>query len=203
MNRTAAMREAFATIYREDRWTHGSGPGAVPDATIEYRAFLARFMEANAVCSVTDLGCGDWQSSRLIDWSRVRYIGLDIVPSIVDRNIQLYAAPGIEFRLFRSVNDLPGGDLLIAKHVLQHLPNDTVAEYLAVVTSRYRYIVLTDAIEPVEHANTDIGFGGWRPLRLERAPFNARGAVIFTYFTQYGSHFWKSGAFLLIGETSG
>ncbi len=42
MNRTAAMRKAFAAIYREDRWTHGSGPAALPDATIEYRAFLAR-----------------------------------------------------------------------------------------------------------------------------------------------------------------
>jgi hypothetical protein len=199
MSDTAAMRAAFTAIYREDQWTNGSGPGALPDATIEYRAFLARFMEANAVRSVTDLGCGDWQSSRFIDWSRVSYLGFDVVPSIVDRNLELHAAAGVEFRLFQSPDDLPGGDLLIGKHILQHLPNDTVAEYLAAFSRRYRYLILTDSIEPAEDVNIDIDFGGYRPLRLERAPFNARGAVIFTFFTHYNSQFWKSAAFLMIG----
>jgi SAM-dependent methyltransferase len=199
MDNTAAMLAAFEAIHRDDRWTNGSGPGSHPDSTIEYRAFVARFMEANAVGSVTDLGCGDWQFSRYIDWSRVKYTGLDVVPAIIDRNVQLYAAPTIEFRLLRSAENLPGGDLLIAKEVLQHLPNDTVTEYLAVIARRYRFALLTNAIEPVEHANADIDFGDWRPLRLDRAPFSARGAVIFNYFPQNGSHFWKNGVFLLLG----
>lgn len=197
MDNTAAMRAAFEAIYRDDRWTSGSGPGSHPDNTIEYRAFLARFMEANAVGSVTDLGCGDWQFSRYMDWSRVRYTGLDVVPAIIDRNTRLYAGPTVEFRLLQSLDDLPGGDLVVAKEVLQHLPNKVVAEYLAVMAGRYRFALLTNAIEPVARSNVDIGFGDWRPLRLERAPFNARGAVIFTYFSQSGSYFWKNGVFLL------
>jgi hypothetical protein len=81
MDKAAAMAAAFGLIHREDRWTNGSGPGSHPDSTIEYRAFLARFMEANEVGSVTDLGCGDWQFSRYIDWSRASYTGLDVVPA--------------------------------------------------------------------------------------------------------------------------
>lgn len=198
MDNTAAMLAAFEAIHRDDRWTNVSGPGSHPDSTIEYRAFLARFMEANVVGSVTDLGCGDWQFSRYIDWSRVKYTGLDVVPAIIERNVNLYAVPGIEFRPLKSTDDLPGGDLLLAKEVLQHLPNDTVIEYLAVIARRYRFALLTNAIEPVVLANADIEFGGW-PLRLDQAPFSARGAVIFSYFPQNGSHFWKNGVFLLLG----
>jgi hypothetical protein len=102
-----------------------------------------------------------------MDWSRVRYTGLDVVP---DPNAQLYAARTIDFRLHQSPDDLPGGDLLIAKEVLQHLPNETVSEYLAVIARRYRFALLTNAIEPVERANADISFGDWRPLRLDRGP---------------------------------
>ena len=31
---------AFETIYRNDSWGNGSGPGSMPPSTIEYRAFL-------------------------------------------------------------------------------------------------------------------------------------------------------------------
>jgi len=107
----------------------------------------------------------------------------------------------IEFQLLISTGDLPGGDLLIAKEMLQHLPNKTVTEYIAVIAHRYRFALLTDAIEPVERANTDSDFGDWRPLRLDRPPFSARGAMIFNYFPQNGSHFWKNGVFLLLEAT--
>jgi len=203
-SKISGMREevhaVFEAIYREDRWTNGSGPGALPEKTIEYRAFLAQFLEANGITSVTDLGCGDWQSSRFIDWSQINYLGVDVVPELIERNIQRYAVPGLDFRVLRSADDLPGGDLLIAKHVLQHLPNEIVADYLAVIRQRYRCALLTDAIEPQEQANTNIEIGGCRPLRFDRAPFNCRGALIFTYLTQYESHCWRSGVFLLPGE---
>lgn len=198
------MRAAFEAVYRKDGWTNGSGPGSHPDNTIEYRAFLEQFMKANEINSITDLGCGDWQFSKYIDWARFRYSGLDIVPEIIERNAERYAAPNIEFRLHHAPTELPGGDLLIAKEVLQHLPNETVAEYLGVIASRYRFALLTNAIEPLERANIDIDFGDWRPLRLERAPFSARGAVIFSYFVfnyfpGIGNYFWKNGVFLLLG----
>jgi len=87
------------------------------------------------------------------------------------------------------------------KEMLQHLPNKTVTEYIAVIAHRYRFALLTDAIEPVERANTDSDFGDWRPLRLDRPPFSARGAMIFNYFPQNDSHFWKNGVFLLLEAT--
>ncbi len=199
MTDTSSMRRVFEDIYKGDQWTNGSGPGSHPDNTIEYSAFLARFIEANAIASVTDLGCGDWQFSRHFDWSRVKYVGYDIVPSIVERNRQSYGAPGIDFRVFEDIQALPGGDLLICKEVLQHLPNSMIADYLRFIAKAYRFSLFTNMIEPEELANSDIEVGGGRCLRLERAPFHAVGAIVFSYFPQRRSQFWKNGVFLIRG----
>lgn len=191
---------AFETIYRNDSWGNGSGPGSMPSSTIEYRAFLERFIRENAVRMVTDLGCGDWQFSRLIDWGGVEYTGFDVVASVVEANRTAFARPGVEFRTIDDIDDLPGGDLLISKEVLQHLPTAEIHRYLAVIRSRYRFALLTNAIEPVAIANGDITPGDWRPLRLDQPPFDAAGATVMIYFPQSGSHFWRNGVFLMIGD---
>lgn len=195
-----AMRGAFEAIYREDRWSNGSGPGSHPDNTIEYRAVLARFMEANGIRTVTDLGCGDWQFSRWVDWSRVDYLGLDIVPGVVERNQAEHGRDGVRFAMFTGIECLPGGDLLVSKEVLQHLPNATVQEYLALIRRKYRHALITNAVEPAGIANQDIAAGNWRPLRLGEPPFGAPGAVVQTYYPQSGSHFWRNGVFYMPGR---
>ena len=91
------FREAFERVYRGDEWGHGSGPGSSPANTIEYRAFVSRFIEANGVRRITDLGCGDWQFSHLMDWSSVEYIGLDVVPEVVARNRSGFSQPNLRF----------------------------------------------------------------------------------------------------------
>jgi hypothetical protein len=45
-----------------------------------------RFAEASSIRSATDLGCGDWQFSYLINWSNVEYPGIDLVPEVIDNN---------------------------------------------------------------------------------------------------------------------
>jgi SAM-dependent methyltransferase len=194
------LTEAFERIYREDLWTNGSGPGSAASSTIEYRAFVERFIKENRVRSVTDLGCGDWQFSALMDWSGVDYLGLDVVASLIDRNRERHGRSNIRFDRMTGIDDLPGGDLLLCKEVLQHLPNALVAEYCAAIRSRYRFALITNAIEPAEIANTDIAPGDWRPLRLAEEPFSQPGATISIYFPQSGSHFWRNGIFLMLGD---
>src|SRR5215471_6937937 len=138
------LQDVFEAIYREDSWTNGSGPGSLPKHTIEYRSFLSKFLIENDIRTMTDLGCGDWQSTRLMDLSGVRYIGLDVVPSLIARNTETFGAPNIEFRHFRSLEELPGGDLCVCKEVLQHLPNTAVQAHLDAISRRYRYGLLTN-----------------------------------------------------------
>jgi SAM-dependent methyltransferase len=65
-------------------WGAGSGPGSASHETIAYRAFLQGFLQWNRVRSVVDLGCGDWQFSRFIDWSGVDYTGVDVVAPVIE-----------------------------------------------------------------------------------------------------------------------
>jgi SAM-dependent methyltransferase len=198
METPSALQQAFITVYAEKRW--GNRPGASPANTIEYRAFIERFIQANAVRSVTDLGCGDWQHSHLIDWSQVEYIGLDAVPEIIERNRSRFTLPNLKFAVSTLVDDLPGGDLLVSKNVLQHLPNQTIVEYLAAIHTKYRFAILTNATEPKDFANREIVVGDFRPLRLQDAPFNTPGAVVFTFFTEEEGLIRKNASFLMSGR---
>ena len=193
------MRSAFEDIYSKDVWRGGSGPGSSPVNTAEYRAFVQRFMHDNGVRTVTDLGCGDWQFSRLIDWSGVRYTGLDLVPHLITSNESRYGGPGVTFRVLETIDDLPGGDLLLCKEVLQHLPNAAVADYLRHIRKKYRLALLTNFVLPEQLVNSDIAPGRSRPLRLERPPFSAPGAVVMTYHPQDGRVIFKNHVFLMFG----
>ncbi len=71
-----------------------------------------------------DLGCGDWQFSRRLDWASASYLGLDVVPHILERNRRLYGTATIQFAASpSSAGQLPDGDLPIVKDVFQHVSN--------------------------------------------------------------------------------
>jgi SAM-dependent methyltransferase len=195
-----AASQVFQTIYRERQWGRGSGPGSAPSNTIEYRAFVERFIEANGIKTVTDLGCGDWQFSYLIDWSRIEYLGLDVVPEVIAENSRRFSVPNIRFEEFNNINALSVGDLLIAKEVLQHLPTQLIIEYLSVIRQKYRFALLTNSTEPKALANRDIAIGGFRPLRLQDVPFNVPGAVVFNYFVHAETFTFKNSVFLMLGD---
>src|SRR5262249_22676386 len=153
MSDAMPLKGHFERIYEENEWGQGSGPGSSPANTIEYRGFISHFLEANHIRTVTDLGCGDWQFSHLLDLSRVNYLGLDVVEKVVERNRARFGRPNLLFEVFTSLESLPGGDLLLAKEVLQHLPNTVVSDYLAAIRRKYRFALITNSIEPKSLAN--------------------------------------------------
>jgi SAM-dependent methyltransferase len=199
-NEKLLLQEAFGRIYVESQWGKGSGPGSSPSNTIEYRAFVSRFIEANAIRSVTDLGCGDWQFSYLVDWSGLDYLGIDAVPAVVERNQKRFGQPNIQFKVSNSPKDLPGGDLLLSKEVLQHLPNALITAYLEEIRSKYRFALLTNATRPTAQVNVDIAVGDFRPIRLQDPPFCVAGAIVLTYFPFTEGFIWKNDVFLLFGR---
>ena len=167
----------FGEIYAVDGWLGGSGLGSVPEATVVYRQVLQRLLDAGDVRSVVDAGCGDWQVARLLDWSGVSYIGIDVVPEVVRRNQAEFGCDHIQFRTGDiSRDELPRADLLVSKDVLQHLPNASVSAFLARATGRYRYLLLTNDVatndSPAELLNTDIAAALWRTLDIRRPPFD-------------------------------
>jgi len=205
--KTAMMTEAFRSIYRDHVWRgqSRSGAGSDPGPTLRYRRLLKGFFRQRGIRSVVDVGCGDWTSSQLIDWSGIDYLGLDVVPEVVESNRERYARPGIRFDVTDLANDvdLPSADLAICKEVLQHLPNAAVERFLANLSSYKMAILVNDCQgnfvgnwrtlwqgQPFSGTNKDILPGGYRPLKLRESPFNLDSEVMLRYRCGFGEHQW-------------
>jgi SAM-dependent methyltransferase len=161
---------------------------------------LADFMHNNAVTSVVDVGCGDWQFSRVMDWSGIRYQGFDVVDTVIDLNKERFASDNITFATLRSISDLPKADLVVCKDVLQHLPNRDVNEYLDYFSTHYKYAIVTNDIFPDAYTNSDIPHGAGRALRLDQEPFDRRIAVLVRWTITWQEHVWIKDTCLLLGS---
>lgn len=184
------LEEVFSDIYAHSRWgTNGgdaatSGYGSTLDATQIYRTFLQRFLRDADIHSVVDAGCGDWEFSKEIDWRGIDYKGYDIVPAVIERDTAQYARPNIQFFVANIVDtELPPADLLIVKHVLQHLPNADVLKFLTQLP-KYKHALLVDSVSPatLSGKNTDVAAGGFRELDVTKPPFAVKGAKLLTYW---------------------
>jgi SAM-dependent methyltransferase len=105
----------FEHIYRNDLWHGGSGPGSLPSVNRPYVRLLQSFLRSNHIETVVDLGCGDWQFSRRINWGKARYLGLDVVPHVLESNRRRFGRAAVEFAVSpEDPDDIPGADLLNA-----------------------------------------------------------------------------------------
>jgi SAM-dependent methyltransferase len=172
----------FEAIYRGNKWRVGSGPGSTVEDTVPYREFLSDFLKSRRIASVLDLGCGDWQFSRLIDWSGVRYIGADVSETALSSARQ-HSAPNVSFQVLNAIEDpLPSSDLLIAKDVLQHWSNEDILSFLPKLAN-FRFALITNGFPPnkTRYINMNIRPGKGRPIDLSRPPFNLSGTYVFEY----------------------
>jgi 2-polyprenyl-3-methyl-5-hydroxy-6-metoxy-1,4-benzoquinol methylase len=130
-----------------------------------------------------DVGCGDWEFSRYINWENIQYTGYDVVASVINKNQKNFSQENICFVHANDLTeDLPQADLLICKDVLQHLSNESVILFLE-QTNKFKYCLITNDINqnmPTKN-NQEISDGSYRRLDLTAPPFNVEGDKIFTY----------------------
>lgn len=179
------MKERFEKIYDNNEWSFGSGEGSLPIHNKGYIETLESFLRDKQIKSVVDLGCGDWQFSKLINWDGVQYDGYDLVGSVIDKNKKDYQSSNIRFHVFSGeFNELPTADLLIAKDVLQHWSNNTVYKFLPYLQN-YKYSLITNCVKRSgKTTNIDIEDGDFRVLDIRLPPFNVEAEEIFS-FTNY------------------
>lgn len=179
----------FSSIYANNDWICGSGEGSTPANTMQYRQYLQKFLSEKGIRTVVDFGCGDWQFCRLMDWSNVRYLGIDIVPAIIRKNRQAFGREHISFIHAEAWDSpLPAADLLIVKDVLQHWPIAMIQSFLRTIDS-FRYALITNCTEPA--TNSECGLGGYRGIDLLAAPFHVACSPVLTY-DWYSAHHGKS-----------
>ncbi len=103
-------RAAFQRIYRENLWggqrgEFCSGLGSDADHAATYAALVSDFIREHGVRSVVDLGCGDFTVARRFLTDGIRYVGVDIVPELIDHHRRVHTRDGVSFVCLDLVDD--------------------------------------------------------------------------------------------------
>lgn len=107
-----------------------------------------------------------------VSFHDVEYVGADFLPEIIEGNAR-YSLPGQrDFRVLDILTSvLPRADLVLCRDCLVHFAFADIAHAIANVRASGGTWLLTTTF-PGQTENVDIRTGDWRPLDLERAPFN-------------------------------
>ncbi|MFA6166653.1 MAG: class I SAM-dependent methyltransferase [Gemmatimonadaceae bacterium] len=190
-NRKMTTVEVFSQVYADNIW--GGEPGEFCSGTGSDQRFAAPYSELvktmvnrlaaqrGRAITILDLGCGDFRVGRTLVGENVHYIGVDIVPALIDRNTREFAAPGVEFLCLDILQaDLPSADICLIRQVLQHLSNEQISQVLARL-SRYPQVLITEHYLPDDQPctpNRDKPHGGdirlydCSGVYLDHPPFN-------------------------------
>ena len=178
----------FASIYKDNIWGNGSGMGSSPEATARYRLFLSKFLRDHNIKSVLDYGCGDWQFSKLIDWTGIDYLGMDVVPEVIEKNQAKYSKVNVRFECVTSATVLPQVDLILCKEVFQHLPIATNQDLLRKFRQASKMMLITNDNGTHAECNKDVSIGGWSPIKLEAVPYSLNAFEELTYNVANARH---------------
>ncbi|PKD44478.1 SAM-dependent methyltransferase [Rhodohalobacter barkolensis] len=164
----------MAQIYENNLWGEGqsgfySGIGShhpeLVDPYVEaISSFLSSFDSPLVVC---DLGCGDFNIGKELVKHTRKYIAVDIVEELIEYNRKTFKEESVEFRcLDIATDDLPKGDCVLLRQVLQHLSNREINQ-VADNLYNYKYVILTEHLPEGEFTpNIDIISG--QGIRLKK-----------------------------------
>jgi glycosyltransferase involved in cell wall biosynthesis len=164
----------FETIYRGNLAAgaeSASGPGSSLGQTEFLRRSLPLLLQSLGARSVVDAACGDFNWMRHVRLGVQSYVGVDIVPAIVERNQALFGAANRSFVVADVTRQvLPHADLILCRDCLVHFSFEDI--WLALgnfVRSGTAYLLATNF--GVQRANAAIDTGDWRPLNFLAEPF--------------------------------
>jgi hypothetical protein len=170
-----SVRAAFTRHFENRGWIDPesvSGRGSSLRSTESIRQDLPALFAELGIRTVVDAGCGDFNWFRDLQIDLDSYLGLEVVEQLAVLDEQRYGREGRRFRCSDIIRDsIPRADLILCRDCLVHLKN---AQVLAALRNFRRsgstYLLATTFTGM--HPNQDVPLGGWRPLNLERAPFD-------------------------------
>ena len=174
------LEDVFRDIYNRRRWRSretSSGKGSSRVATAGIRRALPELCARYKIRSLLDAACGDyfWMSSVKLDLDQ--YVGLDIVPELIEQDSRLFASERVRFELKNICLDpLPRVDLILCRDCLVHLSEENVKKAIDnFIDSGSRYLLVTTFTRL--QVNRDIISGMWRPMNLGIPPYSFPSAL--------------------------
>ena len=138
-------------IYEQHLWggeaiDFYSGVGSHDPYTVNlYVKTVTDFLKSHkSKLKVCDLGCGDFNIGHQLVPYTSKYIAIDIVEQLIERNKTLFKADNLEFNCLDIAKDkLPEADCIILRQVLQHLSNTEIKDIVDKLPD-YKHIILTE-----------------------------------------------------------
>lgn len=184
-----SRKEIYSHIYKSNKWggkkgEFYSGYGAhSPRLNAAYERMIKKFIKEYSIKSICDLGCGDFYTGSKFADCVERYVGVDIVPELIEHNQNLYGTDSISFECRDIVNeDLPAAQLCIVRQVLQHLSNQEILQFFE-NAKKYQYILVTERVTKdalLSDYNIEKPHGSSNRVRvgsgiyLDKSPFNKK-----------------------------
>ncbi|OGX15781.1 MAG: hypothetical protein A2166_03095 [Omnitrophica WOR_2 bacterium RBG_13_41_10] len=146
------VKEIFTEIYDNKLWGNGlnkfySGPGSAEELIVQpYVQKISDFLRAYIPKKprIVDLGCGNFEVGKhFIDYCS-EYIGVDIVPKLIEELNKTKATSAVNFLCLDIIDDeLPNGDIAFLRQVLQHLSNEQILKILPKLR-KYKIVFITE-----------------------------------------------------------
>jgi len=149
-NNTKTHKQIFTNIYDKNIWGDGSGKGSSIEYNKKYIEYLEKIIKEKNINSILDLGCGDWNFSKIINYDNINYLGIDCVDKVIKSNIENYKKNNINFicdDIYNLDNFFKNEiDLVIIKDVLQHLSDEEIELFLnKLLEKNFKYLLITNA----------------------------------------------------------
>jgi len=148
-----------------------SGPGSSLNHTAEIRRSLPSIIRDIDARSLLDAACGDFNWMRHVALELDEYIGVDLLPAIIEQNQRFFAERGRTFMHSDITRDaLPKVDLILCRDCLVHHSYENIFRVLRNFNGSKSKYLLTTTFDQ-RKTNGDIKTGGWRPVNLQLPPF--------------------------------
>jgi len=172
-------QQIFSRMYEKNSWANAdshSGAGSDLTQTRAIRAALVELVDSLGIQAMLDAPCGDYFWMRTLNLKLRRYVGADIVPSLIDANRKKYGSDNVQFeKLDVTTDTLPRSDLILCRDCLVHLPLEPALDALRNFKKSGSKYVLTTTYPGLLKANKQLIItGNWRPLDLTLPPFCSR-----------------------------
>jgi len=187
-----SLADTFDRIYTSHAWGSSddikpnSGFGSTGTYVEEYCCLLQELLKTYTVGSVADLGCGNFNTGRVIANLVPQYMGVDISQHVIDINKLAYAGPRIHFvRADLTCDPLPPADAAIVRQVLQHLTNSEIRAALENIRT-YPLVFITEHVYVGRGAKPNLniphGPGTRVPMKsgvfIDQSPFKVTATVV-------------------------
>ncbi|MDR2732544.1 MAG: hypothetical protein LBB36_04925 [Fibromonadaceae bacterium] len=138
---------------------------------------LPKLFKSKNITSILDIPCGDFSWMKEMDLSAIDYLGADIAGELVLENQKKIwrQTAGRGYKNFITLNiitdNLYKRDLIFTRDCFMHLSNNDIQKAISnIKKSGSKYLMATTYVKHDE--NQDIATGEFRPVNLQKEPFN-------------------------------